>query len=53
MGREAMKAARYSLTLLHRMSYDELYNYHQDFGGGLLLPLSAAIGSWLCTPKAA
>ncbi|CAK0771648.1 hypothetical protein CVIRNUC_003882 [Coccomyxa viridis] len=33
MGREAMKAARYSLTLLHRMSYDELYNYHQDFGG--------------------
>ena len=53
MGREAMKAARYSLTLLYRISYDELYNYHQDFGGGLLLPLSAAIGNWLGTPKAA
>ena len=33
-GREAMKAARLSLTLLYRIRYDELYEYYQDFGGG-------------------
>ena len=48
-----MAAARHSLTLLYRVSYEELYDYHQDFGGGLPLPLSAAISGWLGAPKTA
>lgn len=51
-GHETMVMAAHSLALLYRMSYDEMYEYYQDFGGGLLFPSSAAIRSWLGNSRA-
>ena len=50
-GLEAVMAARQSITLYDQISPEELREYYQHFGCGLLLPVPAASAIGLVLAK--